>query len=131
MNVSVVTPEGELYNEEVTSVIVYSDKNGSYEILRDHLPIVSTIDTGYVRLSNEDITVYVVIINGVLENHYNKITVIAQDAYVGKSKEKAFENLEKIRKSRVEENKKRNIELMKAEQELMDQIRKSKAGSKK
>jgi len=131
VNVSVVTPEGELYNEEVTSVIVYSDKNGSYEILRDHLPIVSTIDTGYVRLSNEDITVYVVIINGVLENHYNKITVIAQDAYVGKSKEKAFENLEKIRKSRVEENKKRNIELMKAEQELMDQIRKSKAGSKK
>ncbi len=131
MNVSIVTPEGELYNEEVTSVIVHSDKNGSYEILRDHIPIVSTIDTGYVRLSNEDITVYVVIINGVLENHYNKITVIAQDAYVGKSKEKAFENLEKIRKSRVEENKKRNIELMKAEQELMDQIRKSKAGSKK
>ncbi len=131
MNVSIVTPEGELYNEEVTSVIVHSDKNGSYEILRDHLPIVSTIDTGYVRLANENITVYVVIINGVLENHYNKITVIAQDAYVGRSKEKAFENLEKIRKSRVEDNKKRNIELMKAEQELMEQIRKSKAGSNK
>lgn len=131
MNISIVTPDGELYNEEVTSVIVSSDANGSYEILRDHLPIVSTIDTGYVKLTNNDITVYVVIVNGVLENHYNQITVIAQDAYVGKSKEKAFENLESIRQTRIEDNKKRNIELMKAEQELMEQIRKSKAGSNK
>lgn len=50
MKIVIVTPDGELYNEEVSSVIVSSSNNGDYEILKDHLPIVSTIDTGYVKL---------------------------------------------------------------------------------
>lgn len=69
-----------------------------------------------------------VIINGVVEQKNNLITVIAQDAYIGKSKEKAFENLNKIRKVRTEENKKRNIELAKAEKELQRQIKMTGAG---
>ncbi|OQX93542.1 MAG: hypothetical protein B6I17_02265 [Tenericutes bacterium 4572_104] len=97
-------------------------------MLKDHLPIVSTIDTGYVKLMQGKMVFYVVIINGVVEQKNNLITVIAQDAYIGKSKEKAFENLNKIRKVRTEENKKRNIELAKAEKELQRQIKMTGAG---
>jgi len=128
MKIVIVTPDGELYNEEVSSVIVSSSNNGDYEILKDHLPIVSTIDTGYVKLIHGKMVFYVVIINGVVEQKNNLITVIAQDAYIGKSKEKAFENLNKIRKVRTEENKKRNIELAKAEKELQRQIKMTGAG---
>ncbi len=128
MKIVIVTPDGELYNEEVSSVIVSSSNNGDYEILKDHLPIVSTIDTGYVKLIQGKMVFYVVIINGVVEQKNNLITVIAQDAYIGKSKEKAFENLNKIRKVRTEENKKRNIELAKAEKELQRQIKMTGAG---
>ncbi len=128
MKIVIVTPDGELYNEEVSSVIVSSSNNGDYEILKDHLPIVSTIDTGYVKLMQGKMVFYVVIINGVVEQKNNLITVIAQDAYIGKSKEKAFENLNKIRKVRTEENKKRNIELAKAEKELQRQIKMTGAG---
>ena len=128
MNIVVITPEGILYNEEVDSVIVSSSNNGDYEILQNHVSIVSTVDTGYVRMVQDKWIFFVVIINGVVEQHDNKITVIAHDAYIGESKEEAMANLEKIRHDRVEENKKRNIELAKAEKELQRQIKLTGAG---
>lgn len=128
MNIVIVTPDGELYNEEVDSVIVSSSNNGDYEILKDHIPILSTIDTGYVKLTLGKMIYYVVVINGVVENLNNKITVVSQDAFIGKSKEKAQKNLADIRKARTEENKKRNIELAKAERELRKQIKMTGAG---
>lgn len=129
MNISIVTPDGELYNETVNAVVVSSSNNGDYGILSDHLPIISTIDTGYIKLEQEDLVYYVVIINGVVENHHNKITVIAQDAFIGESKETAMDNLMEIRKNRLEENRERNIELAKAEQELLKQIKQTGAGN--
>ncbi|XMB71836.1 hypothetical protein RJI07_06920 [Mycoplasmatota bacterium WC30] len=128
MNIVIVTPDGELYNEEVSSVIIASSNNGDYEILKDHLPIVSTIDTGYIKLVQGKMVFYVVIINGVVENIKNKITVVSQDAFIGRSKESAFKNLTDIRAARTEENKKRNIELEKAERELRKQIKMTGAG---
>ncbi|MDD3129158.1 MAG: hypothetical protein PHF05_06625 [Candidatus Izemoplasmatales bacterium] len=128
MKISIVTPDGELYNETVDSVIVSSSNNGDYEMLNDHLPIISTIDTGYIKLTQGQLNYYVVIINGVVENHHNLITVIAQDAFIGESKDEAFKNLMDIRKNRVEDNRKRNIELAKAEKELLKQIKQTGAG---
>lgn len=129
MQIIITTPDGELYNEEVSFVLVSSHSNGEYGILPDHLPIASTIDTGYLKLVQGELVYYVVVIGGILENHHDHITVIAQDAFIGKSKEKAFENLNEIRTSRLEENKKRNVELAMAERELRKQIQASGAGS--
>lgn len=129
MKIVIVTPDGELYNEDVDAIVVSSHNNGEYAILTGHLPIVSTIDTGYIKLEQGNLVYYVVIINGVVENHDNRITVIAQDAYIGDSKDAAYENLNTIRKVRVEENRKRNTELAKAERELKKQIQQTGAGS--
>jgi F-type H+-transporting ATPase subunit epsilon len=128
MKISIVTPDGELYNETVNSIIVSASNNGDYAILNDHLPIISTIDTGYIKLAQDNLIYYVVVINGVVENHHNMITVIAQDAFIGDSKESAMENLMEIRKNRIEENRERNIELAKAEKELQKQIKQTGAG---
>ncbi|HQN74678.1 MAG TPA: hypothetical protein PK160_01430 [Bacillota bacterium] len=128
MKISIVTPDGELYNETVDAVMVSSANNGDYEMLKDHLPIISTIDTGYIKLSQVNLVYYVVIINGVVEQHDNIITVIAQDAFIGESKEEAMKNLMEIRENRIEENRQRNIELAKAEKELLKQIKQTGAG---
>ncbi|MDD3712065.1 MAG: hypothetical protein PHZ28_01050 [Candidatus Izemoplasmatales bacterium] len=128
MKISIVTPDGELYNETVDAVIVSSSNNGDYEMLKDHLPIISTIDTGYIKLTQANLVYYVVIINGVVEHHDNIITVIAQDAFIGESKEEAMKNLMEIRENRIEENRQRNIELAKAEKELLKQIKQTGAG---
>lgn len=129
MKISIVTPEGELYNETVTAVIVSSDNNGDYELLPGHLPIVSTIHTGYVRLFQNDLSFYVVVVNGIVEQHKSNITVIAQDAYIGTTREEASDNLMRLRRDRIEENKARNVELALAEQELRKQIKMTGAGS--
>lgn len=129
MKIVITTPEGELYNEEVSFVVVSSKSNGEYGILQDHIPIASTIDTGYLKLEQGNLVFYVVVIGGLLEHHNNVITVIAQDAFIGRSKEQAFENLTQIRKSRVDDNRKRNIELIKAERELRKQIQATGAGN--
>jgi len=129
LKIIVVTPEGELYNEEVTSVVVSSANNGEYGILPGHLPIISTIDTGYVKMTFEKLTYYVVIVNGLVQQVHDIITVIAQDAYIGESKEAAFENLYTIRKARIEANRQRNIELAMAENELKKQIKQTGAGN--
>ncbi|MGE0003265.1 MAG: F0F1 ATP synthase subunit epsilon, partial [Candidatus Izemoplasmatales bacterium] len=93
MRIVIVTPDGELYNEEVSYVLVSSKSNGEYGILPNHLPIASTIDTGFLKLEQGDLVYFVVIIGGLLEHHNNLITVIAQDAFIGRSKEQAMENL--------------------------------------
>jgi len=129
LKISIVTPDGELYNETVDSIVVSASNNGDYGILSDHVPIISTIDTGYIKLEQKNLVYYVVIINGVVENHHNKVTVIAQDAFIGDSKDDAMKNLLDIRKSRIEENRKRNVELAKAEKELLKQIKQTGAGN--
>ena len=128
MDISIVTPDGELYKETVNSIIVSSSNNGDYEILSNHLPIVSTVDTGYIKLVHDELIYFVVVINGIVENHNNQIKVIAQDAYIGKSKENAMKNLQQIRKDRINENRERNVELAKAEKELQKQIKQTGAG---
>src|SRR6056297_3268050 len=107
MDISIVTPDGELYKETVNSIIVSSSNNGDYEILSNHLPIVSTVDTGYIKLVHDELVYFVVVINGIVENHNNQIRVIAQDAYIGKSKDEAMKNLQQIRKDRINENRER------------------------
>ena len=54
--------------------------------------------------------------------------VIAEDAHIGVTRDSALEQLEIIRKQRIEENKKRNIDLALAERELKKQISNTKAG---
>ncbi len=129
MKIIIVTPEGELYNEEVTSVVVSSANNGEYGMLSGHLPIISTIDTGYVKMTFNQLTYYVVVVNGLVQQVHDVITVIAQDAYIGESKESAFENLNQIRKARIDSNRQRNVELAMAENELKKQIKQTGAGN--
>ena len=128
MKIIIVTPEGELYNEEVTSVVVSSANNGEYGMLSGHLPIISTIDTGYVKMTFNQLTYYVVIINGLVQQVHDVITVIAQDAYIGESKDAAIKNLNQIRKARLDSNRQRNLELAMAENELKKQIKQTGAG---
>lgn len=129
LSISIITPNGELYKETVQSVVVASDVAGDYGILVNHLPIVSTIKQGYIKLENEQMVYYVVVLDAIVEHHNNQITVIASDAFIGQSKEEAFQNLNDLRKERIEENKKRNVELALAEQELKRQIKQTGAGS--
>jgi F-type H+-transporting ATPase subunit epsilon len=130
MQLTVITPSGVLYNEEVDHIVVSSKNNGDFAILKDHAPIISTIDVGYLKMVKGNDHVFTVIINGVLEQQENFITVIAQEAHVGLEKDSAMEHLNKVREERLDENRRRTMDFLKAEKELKKNIKKAQASKR-
>lgn len=78
MQLEIVTPEKNLYNGEVTSV-VFPGSDGSFGILDGHAPIVSTLKEGEIKIteSNNSETSFNVK-GGVVEVNNNKIIVLAE-----------------------------------------------------
>jgi F-type H+-transporting ATPase subunit epsilon len=128
MKITVVTPQGELYNETVDYVVVSSKMNGEFAILKGHIPVISTIDVGYVKMIREDKSIYTVVINGVVEHKNDLVSVIAQEAHVGMSKTSAMDHLNTVREERLEENRRRTVDFAKAERELKKNVKSAKAG---
>ncbi len=128
MKISVVTPHGELYNEDIDYVVVSSKMNGEFAIMKDHIPIISSIDIGYVKMVRGEKELFTVVINGVVEHSSNIINVIAQEAHVGLSKDSALDHLNTVREDRIKENKRRNVDFAKAERELKKNVKEAKAG---
>ncbi|MFW5892717.1 MAG: F0F1 ATP synthase subunit epsilon [Bacillota bacterium] len=127
MNLIVFTPEGELYNETLDYVVVSSKNNGEFAILDNHAPLISTIDVGYVKMVKGHDHVYSVVINGALENRDSTVHIIAQEAHIGLNKDSALEHLNAVRKERLEENRKRTMDFLKAERELEKNLKKAQA----
>lgn len=127
MHCTVVTPQGVLYQETIDSVIVSSKNNGDFAVLNQHAPVISTIDVGYLKLVRDEIVMYTVIVQGSLEYQDDTLTVIAQEAQIGLEKESAMAHLEEYRAERLELNRQRNIDFLKAEQELKKSIREAQA----
>lgn len=129
MKIVVSTHQGVLYNEEVDYIVVHSDSDGEYAVMKDHVPVVSVMDTGYVKLVREKEEFYVVIQSGIFKFNDNEAVVLVQEAIIGRTAEDAKKNLEEIRKERLEKNRKETSDFTQMEKELQENIRKSGAGS--
>lgn len=128
MNIKVVTPEGELYNETIDYVVVSSHSFGEFAIFKDHIPAVSSIDEGYIKMVRDKQEIYVVVLNGLLEYNNNLVTVISQEAHIGVSKDSALEHIKEVREARLIENRRKTVDFVTAEHELKKNIKRSGAG---
>jgi F-type H+-transporting ATPase subunit epsilon len=78
MHLEIITPEKSIFNGEVDLIQVPGTK-GSFEILRNHAPIVSTLDAGQIKIENPDgDTQFFEIHGGVIEAKSNNIIVLAE-----------------------------------------------------
>lgn len=77
MKLTIITPDKPIYNGEVTSVTVPGSA-GSFEVLKDHAPIVSTLEDGKVIIRTGKSEEVIRIIGGVVEVIHNEITVLAE-----------------------------------------------------
>ncbi len=77
MKLTIITPDKPVYDGEVTSVTV-PGSGGSFEVLENHAPIVSTLEDGkiIIRTGKNEETLH--IIGGVVEVLDNKITLLAE-----------------------------------------------------
>ena len=78
MQLDIITPEKNLYSGEVEMVNL-PGSDGSFGILNDHAPIVSTLKAGEVKVveSNKEEKLFE-INGGVVEVNNNKIIVLAE-----------------------------------------------------
>ncbi len=127
MKIIVSTHQGNLYNEEVDYVVIHHN-DGEFAILKDHIPVISIMDLGYIKLVKENSEFFVVIVSGIVEFHDNVVSVLAQEAQIGQNKESSLAHLLAVRKERLESNRKETVDLTQKEKELREHIRKSKAG---
>jgi len=77
MKLTIITPDKPVYDGEVTSVTVPGSA-GSFEVLKDHAPIVSTLEDGKVIIRTGKSEEIIQIIGGVVEVIHNKIIVLAE-----------------------------------------------------
>jgi len=77
VKVEILTPEKKLYSGEADLVKVPGTK-GSFEILKKHAPLISTLEKGQIRIIDKnDQPVHFDISCGVVEVHKNVVTILA------------------------------------------------------
>jgi F-type H+-transporting ATPase subunit epsilon len=80
MKIEIITPDRKVYEGEIKSVRV-PGKKGSFQVLKDHAPIISTLDNGPVIIVDQNNKVLTFEINGgVIEVKMNKIILLAESA---------------------------------------------------
>jgi len=77
VKIEIITPDRNIYSGEVRSVRVPGRK-GSFQVLKDHAPIISTLDAGSVMITDDQGTeVRFEITGGVIEVKRNRIILLA------------------------------------------------------
>jgi F-type H+-transporting ATPase subunit epsilon len=77
MKIEIITPDRKVFDGEIKSVRV-PGKKGSFQVLKDHAPIISTLENGSVRMiDQEDKEIIYEISGGVIEVRANKIILLA------------------------------------------------------
>ena len=77
MKIEIITPDRKIYTGEIRSVRVPGRK-GSFQVLKDHAPIISTLDAGPVIIADDQGTeVRFEITGGVIEVRRNRIILLA------------------------------------------------------
>jgi len=77
MKIEIITPEKKIFEGEIKSVRV-PGKKGSFQVLKDHAPIISTLENGpVIMVDNDEKETRYEITSGVIEVKSNKIILLA------------------------------------------------------
>ncbi len=80
MNLEILTPDKKVFEGEVKSVTVPGTK-GSFEILNNHAPIISTLEDGKLIVRNAGHEDVYLVKGGVVEVLNNKVIVLAEGVH--------------------------------------------------
>ena len=80
INLEIVTPEKVIYRGTARAVTVPGTV-GSFQILYNHAPIISTLETGAIKVIDENGSeIYYVVTGGFVEVKDNNVAVLADSA---------------------------------------------------
>jgi len=113
VNLEIITPEKVVYEDTVDMITVPGTK-GSFQVLKDHAPLMSTIDIGIISLLKDNETNHFTSDDGTIEVLNNKVLILVD----------SFEKINEIDVERAERAKQRAEErLTKKHEEEIDVVR--------
>jgi F-type H+-transporting ATPase subunit epsilon len=78
MKIEIITPDKKIFEGDIKSIRV-PGKKGSFQVLKDHAPIISTLENGSVIIVDQDNKETRYEINGgVIEVKMNKIILLVE-----------------------------------------------------
>ena len=77
MLLELLTPDKKVFSGDVVSVQVPGTQ-GSFEVLNNHAPIISTLETGNVKIKSKEGISTFMISSGVIEVLKNKVVILAE-----------------------------------------------------
>ncbi|HQB37495.1 MAG TPA: ATP synthase F1 subunit epsilon [Bacteroidales bacterium] len=78
MKIEIITPDRKVYEGDIKSIRV-PGKKGSFQVLKDHAPIISTLEKGPVIIvDQENNELKYEIAEGVIEVKQNKIILLSE-----------------------------------------------------
>ena len=80
MHLEIITPDKKIFEGEVKLIQLPGSK-GRFEMLKNHAPIISTLEKGTIKIHDENgKELFFNIDGGVIENKSNKIIVLVESA---------------------------------------------------
>jgi len=131
IKVSVVTPDGPVYDSEVEMVSTKA-QTGELGILPGHIPMVAPLEIGAVRLKKGGKTDFIAVSGGFLEVRPDQVTILAQAAEASTEIdiERALRAKERA-EQRMKEAKLENVDFRRAELALRRAINRLTVAEKK
>ena len=78
MHIEIITPDKQVFSGEISLIQVPGSK-GSFEVLHNHAPIISTLEEGKIKIYTQDKkTKYFEIESGLIEVKNNNIILLAE-----------------------------------------------------
>lgn len=78
MKLEIITPEENVFSGEV-EVVTLPGNNGSFQVLKDHAPLVSTLQKGDLVYVAGGKTETLVVVGGVVQVLNNHVLVLAEE----------------------------------------------------
>lgn len=77
MHLEIITPDEKVYSGEIKSAN-FPGGNGSFEVLTNHAPLISTLDKGDIKVVSDNGPLSFTVDGGIVEVLNNKIIVLAE-----------------------------------------------------
>ena len=130
INLEIITPEKIIYKDSVDSITVPGSK-GMFQVLKDHAPLMSTIEIGVITFKKNDESKYLTTAGGTIEVLNNNVLILADSVEVIEDID--IDRAERA-KTRAEENikgkKEEEIDFVRAELALKRAINRINAREK-
>ena len=129
MAVRVVTPDKLIFEGEA-SYIFARGVDGDFAILPNHIPMITPLGVGELRIDLNNKSFYIAIDNGILEVSNNQINILTNNAMVAEDIDVAKIKMELERSERKKQNAKDREELIKSETQILKLINRLRVGEK-